>query len=45
MTLKPNAYRELHWHTANEWAYFQKGSARISAVNGEGQVFIGQYDY
>ena len=24
MRLKPGAYRELHWHTASEWAYMLK---------------------
>ena len=25
MRLAPHAYRELHWHTANEWALMLKG--------------------
>ena len=25
MRLAPNAYRELHWHTANEWSLMLKG--------------------
>lgn len=28
MYLTPNAYRELHWHQANEWAYILNGSVR-----------------
>ncbi|KAL8293441.1 hypothetical protein RQP46_000142 [Phenoliferia psychrophenolica] len=40
MTLKPNAYRELHWHTAGEWGYMFSGSARISTVDTDSAVFI-----
>lgn len=40
MRLAPNAYRELHWHSANEWAYIVNGSVRVSAVNQNGESFI-----
>lgn len=40
MRLAPGAYRELHWHTANEWALVLKGSVRLSAVNEKGESFI-----
>ncbi|EMR81108.1 hypothetical protein ACHAPC_010365 [Botrytis cinerea] len=40
MRLAPGAYRELHWHTANEWSLVLKGSARLSAVNEKGESFI-----
>ncbi|KAF2726243.1 oxalate decarboxylase, secreted [Polychaeton citri CBS 116435] len=40
MRLEPNAYRELHWHKANEWAYIMNGSVRVQAMNEAGQVFI-----
>jgi oxalate decarboxylase family bicupin protein len=40
MRLAPNAYRELHWHSANEWAYILTGSVRISAVNQIGQSYV-----
>ncbi|KAK3377431.1 RmlC-like cupin domain-containing protein [Podospora didyma] len=40
MRLAPNAYRELHWHTANEWALMLKGCVRVSAVDDEGRNFI-----
>lgn len=40
MRLSPNAYRELHWHSANEWSYILNGSVRISAVNQNGQTFV-----
>ncbi|KAK3938023.1 RmlC-like cupin domain-containing protein [Diplogelasinospora grovesii] len=39
MRLAPNAYRELHWHTASEWALVLKGCTRVAAVNDEGQSF------
>lgn len=40
MRLAPNAYRELHWHSANEWSYIMNGSARVSAVNEEGETYV-----
>ena len=40
MRLGPNAYREMHWHSANEWAYIFAGGVRISAVNQNGQSFV-----
>lgn len=38
MHLEPHAYRELHWHQANEWAYILNGSARVGAVTDAGQT-------
>lgn len=40
MRLAPNAYRELHWHTANEWSFMLKGSVRLAAVDENGQSSI-----
>lgn len=40
MKLAPNAYRELHWHTANEWALMLKGCARVAAINDENESFV-----
>ncbi|KAF2243712.1 Bicupin, oxalate decarboxylase/oxidase [Trematosphaeria pertusa] len=40
MRLSPNAYRELHWHKASEWALMLNGSVRIEAVNEDGQTFV-----
>jgi oxalate decarboxylase family bicupin protein len=37
MRLAPHAYRELHWHTAGEWALMLKGSARVAAMDDEGR--------
>lgn len=39
MRLEPWAYRELHWHKANEWSIILNGSVRITAVNEAGEVF------
>ncbi|KAL3965307.1 hypothetical protein ACCO45_002311 [Purpureocillium lilacinum] len=39
MKLAPNAYRELHWHTAGEWALVLKGCVRVAAINDENQSF------
>ncbi|GAB0145280.1 hypothetical protein EsHS_00005716 [Epichloe bromicola] len=39
MKLAPNAYRELHWHTASEWALVLKGCVRVAAINDESQTF------
>lgn len=40
MRLGPNAYRELHWHRANEWALVLNGSVRIQAINNDGATFV-----
>ncbi|KAG5928246.1 hypothetical protein E4U53_002716 [Claviceps sorghi] len=39
MKLEPHAYRELHWHTANEWALVLKGCARVAALDDESRTF------
>ena len=39
MRLRANVYRELHWHTAGEWAYMIAGSARINAVDQNGKAY------
>ncbi len=42
MRLTAGSYRELHWHTANEWAYMLYGNARVTIFNPEdGTIFIG----
>ena len=42
MRLTAGSYRELHWHTANEWAYMLYGNARVTVFNPEdGTIFIG----
>ncbi|MDX6644630.1 MAG: oxalate decarboxylase [Miltoncostaeaceae bacterium] len=40
MRLKPGAIRELHWHSAAEWALMLAGGARITAVDAEGRNFV-----
>jgi oxalate decarboxylase len=40
MRLTAGSYRELHWHTANEWAMMLTGSARITVLNPDGTIFI-----
>jgi len=40
MRLGPNAYRELHWHTANEWSLMLKGCVRVSTVNEDGATMV-----
>lgn len=40
MRLGPHAYRELHWHTANEWGLILKGCVRVSTVGVEGETFV-----
>lgn len=41
MRLTAGSYRELHWHTANEWAYMLYGTARVTVFNPDGTIFIG----
>ena len=40
MRLTAGSYRELHWHTADEWAYVLYGSARVTVFSPDGQMFI-----
>ncbi|KAJ5709432.1 hypothetical protein N7493_010766 [Penicillium malachiteum] len=39
MKLAPWAYRELHWHSANEWSLIMNGSVRVQTMNEDGQTF------
>ncbi len=41
MRLTAGSYRELHWHTANEWAYMLYGNARVTVFEPNGRIFIG----
>jgi len=41
MRLTAGSFRELHWHTADEWAYMLYGNARVSVLNPDGTVFLG----
>src|ERR1700739_4364262 len=40
MRLTAGSFRELHWHTANEWAFMLNGNARVSVLNPDGSVFL-----
>jgi len=40
MRLSPHAYREIHWHKANEWAYILNGTVRVEAMNDNGETFV-----
>lgn len=44
MRLTAGSYRELHWHTANEWAYMLYGNARVTVLNPDGTIFIGDVE-
>jgi oxalate decarboxylase len=41
MRLTAGSYRELHWHTADEWSYVLYGHARVTVMNPDGTMFIG----
>jgi oxalate decarboxylase len=40
MRLNAGGVRELHWHKATEWAYLLYGSARITAMDYDGNYFV-----
>ena len=40
MRLTAGGVRELHWHTAGEWAIMLYGSARITAIDLDGKSFV-----
>src|ERR1700739_3539329 len=40
MRLTAGSFRELHWHTANEWAFMLNGNVRVSVLNPDGSVFL-----
>src|SRR5438445_1865964 len=40
MRLTPGGVRELHWHTAAEWAYMLYGTARITCIDSDGKSFV-----
>ena len=40
MRLTRGSYRELHWHTADEWAMMLNGNARVTVLNPDGTMFI-----
>jgi oxalate decarboxylase len=40
MRLTAGGARELHWHTAGEWAIMLYGTARITAIDLDGKSFV-----
>lgn len=40
MRLTAGSFRELHWHTADEWALMEYGNARVSVMNPDGTMFL-----
>ncbi len=40
MRLTAGSFRELHWHTADEWAIMLTGKARVSIMQPDGKMFI-----
>jgi oxalate decarboxylase len=40
MRLTTGSFRELHWHTADEWAIMLYGTARVTVMNPDGAMFI-----
>jgi oxalate decarboxylase len=40
MRLTAGGVRELHWHTAAEWAFMLYGSARITGLDNDGKSFV-----
>src|SRR5438132_3420094 len=41
MRLTAGGVRDLHWHTAGEWATMWYGTARITAIDAAGRRFVG----
>ncbi len=44
MRLTAGSYREMHWHTADEWAYVLYGKARVTVMEPDGNMFIGDVE-
>jgi len=40
MRLTAGSFRELHWHTADEWSIMLEGNARITVFSPDGKIFI-----
>jgi oxalate decarboxylase family bicupin protein len=40
MRLTRGSFRELHWHTADEWAIMLYGNTRVTVLNPDGTMFI-----
>ena len=40
MRLTSGSFRELHWHTSDEWAYMITGEARVTLLQTDGKISI-----
>ena len=40
MRLTAGSFRELHWHTAKEWAIMLASNAPVSVLNPDGTIFL-----
>ena len=40
MRLTKGSFRELHWHTADEWAIMLAGNARVTVLTPDGAMYI-----
>jgi oxalate decarboxylase len=40
MRLTAGSFRELHWHTADEWAIMLSGTARVTVLSPDGTAFV-----
>ncbi len=40
MRLTSGSFRELHWHTSDEWSYMITGEARVTLLQPDGKMFI-----
>src|SRR6202158_3524123 len=40
MRLTRGSFRDLHWHTSDEWAIMLYGNARVTVLNPDGTMFI-----
>ncbi len=40
MRLTAGSFRELHWHTADEWALMLTGKARVTVMQPDGKMFV-----
>jgi oxalate decarboxylase len=38
--LTAGSFRELYWHTADEWSIMLHGNARVTVLNPDGTIFI-----
>jgi oxalate decarboxylase len=45
MRLTRGSFRELHWHTSDEWAIMLERNARITVLNPDGTIFIDDVGY